>query len=80
MDFVVGDLELSYEALELPADNELAINVYIAEAGSRSEEALRLLGSWAAGARSCRHGPLHERRLTSKPPGGWSATTSVGRR
>ena len=45
---IVGDLELSYEALELPADNGLTINVYTAEAGSRSQEALRLLGSWAA--------------------------------
>lgn len=45
---VVGDLELSYETLELPADNGLAVNVYTAEAGSRTEEALRLLGSWAA--------------------------------
>jgi MmyB-like transcription regulator ligand binding domain len=45
---VVGDLELSYEALELPAENGLTINVYTAEAGSRSQEALRLLGSWAA--------------------------------
>jgi len=45
---IVGDLELSYETLELTADNGLAINVYTVEAGSRSEEALRLLGSWAA--------------------------------
>ncbi len=45
---IVGDLELSYEALELPADNGLTINIYTAEAGSRSEEALRLLGSWTA--------------------------------
>jgi len=45
---LVGDLELSYEALELPADNGITINVYTAEAGSRSQEALLLLGSWAA--------------------------------
>ena len=45
---IVGDLDLSYETLELPADNGLAVNVYTVEPGSRSEEALRLLGSWAA--------------------------------
>jgi hypothetical protein len=30
----VGDLEVSYETLELSADNELAVNVYTAEPGS----------------------------------------------
>ena len=45
---IVGGLELSFETLELPADSGLAVNVYTVEAGSRSEEALRLLGSWAA--------------------------------
>ena len=45
---VVGDLELHFEALELTADSGLAINVYTAEPGSRSEDSLRLLASWAA--------------------------------
>jgi hypothetical protein len=34
--------------LDLPADHGLTIFTYAAEPGSRSEEALKLLGSWAA--------------------------------
>jgi transcriptional regulator with XRE-family HTH domain len=45
---VVGDLDLSFNRLELPADHGLTIFTYAAEPGSRSEEALKLLGSWAA--------------------------------
>ena len=44
---VVGDLSLSYNRLDLPGDNGLTIFTYTAEPGSRSEEALMLLGSWA---------------------------------
>jgi transcriptional regulator with XRE-family HTH domain len=45
---VVGDLSLSLTRLDLPADHGLMIFTYTAEPGSRSEEALKLLGSWAA--------------------------------
>jgi len=45
---VVGDLELSYEVLELSADAGLTVSVYSAEPGSRSQEALDLLASWTA--------------------------------
>ncbi len=45
---VVGDLELTYEAMEFPADPGLAMFVYTAEPGSASEDALKLLASWAA--------------------------------
>jgi len=45
---VVGDLELTYENMELVADPGLTMFVYTAEAGSRSAEALSLLASWAA--------------------------------
>jgi hypothetical protein len=45
---VVGDLELSYEVMELAADTELRLAIFTAEPGSRSEEALNLLASWAA--------------------------------
>jgi len=44
----VGDLTLSYNRLDLAADHGLTIFTYTAEPGSRSEEALNLLGSWAA--------------------------------
>ena len=45
---VVGELSLSYNRLDMPADHGLTIFTYTAEPGSRSEEALKLLGSWAA--------------------------------
>jgi hypothetical protein len=44
---VVGDLSLTYDGMKL-ADPGLTIFTYTAEPGSRSEEALNLLGSWAA--------------------------------
>jgi transcriptional regulator with XRE-family HTH domain len=47
---VVGELSLSLTRLDLPADPGLTIFTYTGEPGSRSEEALKLLGSWAATA------------------------------
>lgn len=47
---VVGELELSYEALELPANPGWTMYAYTAAAGSASEERLKLLASWAATA------------------------------
>lgn len=45
---VVGDLHLSYEVLELPADPGLTLIAFSAEAGTPDDDALRLLSSWAA--------------------------------
>jgi transcriptional regulator with XRE-family HTH domain len=45
---LVGELDLSFEAMELVADPGLTMFVYTVEAGSRSEQALNLLASWAA--------------------------------
>jgi transcriptional regulator with XRE-family HTH domain len=47
---VVGELSLTYIRMDLPADHGLTIFTYAAEPGSRSDEALKLLGSWAATA------------------------------
>jgi len=44
----VGEIELSYEAFELPADPGFMLATYTAEPGSASADALRMLGSWAA--------------------------------
>ena len=44
----VGELHLTYNRLDLAADAELTVFTYTAEPGSRSEKALKLLGSWAA--------------------------------
>jgi transcriptional regulator with XRE-family HTH domain len=45
---VVGELSLSFNRLDLVADPGLTLFTYAAEPGSRSEDALKLLGSWAA--------------------------------
>ena len=45
---VVGDLSLTYEALDLAADAGLRISAYTAGPGSASADALNLLASWAA--------------------------------
>jgi len=45
---LVGELNLTFEAMELVADPGLTMFVYTAEPGSKSEEALHLLGSWTA--------------------------------
>jgi len=47
---IVGDLELTYEAMELSTDTGLTMFAYTAEPGSSSEQGIRLLGSWAATA------------------------------
>jgi transcriptional regulator with XRE-family HTH domain len=45
---VVGELHLSYEVMELPADPGLSLIAFSAEAGSPADDALRFLASWAA--------------------------------
>jgi transcriptional regulator with XRE-family HTH domain len=45
---VVGELNLTFESMELVADPGLTMTVYTAEPGSKSEEALSLLASWTA--------------------------------
>ena len=45
---VVGELNLTFEAMELVADPGLTMFVYTAEPGSKSEQALNLLASWTA--------------------------------
>ncbi len=45
---VVGELSLTFEAMELVADPGLTMFVYTAEPGSKSEQALNLLASWTA--------------------------------
>lgn len=46
----VGELELRYEGLDVVADSDLTIYVYTAEPGTRSAEALALLGTLTATA------------------------------
>nr|EJJ01545.1 helix-turn-helix domain protein [Rhodococcus sp. JVH1] len=48
---VVGDLTLRFEALEVASAAGLTLFGFTASPGSSSEEALRLLSSWAASDR-----------------------------
>ena len=45
---IVGDLELFYEGLDLPADPGWHLYTFTAASGSPSDDRLRLLSSWAA--------------------------------
>ena len=45
---VVGEVDLNFERMDLAADDGLTIFTYTPEPGSRDDEAMRLLGSWAA--------------------------------
>jgi transcriptional regulator with XRE-family HTH domain len=45
---VVGELHLSYEVMDLPADPGLALVAFGADTGTPTDDALRLLASWAA--------------------------------
>jgi len=49
---VVGEVVVAYEGLEMAAEPGLTLTIYSAEPGTPSEEALRLLASWAASAES----------------------------
>jgi transcriptional regulator with XRE-family HTH domain len=59
---IVGDLDLSFEALELPGDPGLRVNVYTAEPGTPSEDALKVLASWVATQRASTEIPLKENK------------------
>ena len=45
---VVGQLDLDFEAMELPSEPGLALNIYTAAAGTPTADALKFLASWAA--------------------------------
>jgi transcriptional regulator with XRE-family HTH domain len=45
---LVGEVTFTYESMELSADPGLTMFVYTVEPGSKSEQALNLLASWAA--------------------------------
>lgn len=45
---VVGDLQLTFESMDLPADPGLALIVYGTEPGSASQDALSMLASYSA--------------------------------
>lgn len=44
----MGQLDLDFEALELPAEPSLTLNVYTAAAETQTHDGLRFLASWLA--------------------------------
>jgi transcriptional regulator with XRE-family HTH domain len=71
---VVGDLHLTYESLDLSADN-LTLVAYGTEPGSDSEEKLRLLASWATTLDIPDRNDRRHGQPSSTPP---STTTQPG--
>jgi len=47
---LVGDLTLTYESMDLTADQNLRLNAYSAQAGSPDQDALNLIASWTTTA------------------------------
>ncbi|HZP53475.1 helix-turn-helix transcriptional regulator [Actinocrinis sp.] len=47
----IGELDLAFEAMPLPADPGLTLTAYHAEPGSPADDALHVLASWSAPAR-----------------------------
>ena len=45
---IVGQLDLDYEALELPSEPGLVLNIYTAAVGTPASDALKILASWVA--------------------------------
>lgn len=45
---VVGSMSLNYETMHFPSENGLTLYAYSAERGSTSDDALKVLASWAA--------------------------------
>ncbi len=56
---VVGDLDLNFEAMELPSQPGLTMLVYTAPQGSSTADSLTLLASWAATADQAGELALH---------------------
>ncbi|WP_394350118.1 hypothetical protein [Streptomonospora sp. PA3] len=60
----VGDIDLSYVAWTTPGAPHQMLVTYLAEPGSKSVEALRILGSMAASYQGAGSGDVHTRPST----------------
>jgi transcriptional regulator with XRE-family HTH domain len=58
---VVGLVDISFDSMSMPADPGLTLTAYSAEPGTRSEDALKLLASWAATLDQAQSSPATER-------------------
>lgn len=70
---VVGLLDLDFEALKLPNEPGLQINVYTAAIGTPTADALRLLASWAASQEGLEAATAVSPQVRLIPPEGTSA-------
>lgn len=58
---VVGNMTLRYDRLSVPDTDDQHLSVYTAESGSRSAEALRLLGDWSLAPAARNEEPSRDR-------------------
>ena len=58
---VVGQLDLDFEAMELPSEPGLQLNIYTAPADTPTADGLKMLASWAAS-----HDDIPSERVSSK--------------
>src|SRR3954453_12187279 len=65
---VVGDLDLTYEAMDLPSEPGLQLLAFSAPPGSPSDDGLRLLATWAATAQLDTPGADTTADHTGSPP------------
>ena len=75
----VGDLTLTFEALDLAADTGLRISAYTAEPGTPSDDALKLLASWAATLDQATNAPTAGRRVSRRAPDASRSQTACPR-
>jgi transcriptional regulator with XRE-family HTH domain len=61
----VGELELNFENLGLPEDQDQTLRIYSARPGSPSADALALLGSLGAGSPTAQTATDHQRRTAA---------------
>ena len=72
---IVGEIELTGDALELPGDG-LTMIAYSAEPGSQAEDQLQLLAAWSATAHSSETNTTGPRAIDRKGHDPWSTDDS----
>ena len=61
----VGELDLNFEAMELPSEPALRLNIYTADPDTPTADGLKLLATWAA-TRSAESAVIHTRATESE--------------
>lgn len=68
---VVGDLEITFQAMELVAENAITLTIYTAKPASPTAERLQLLASWAATDAASTSTGTDALKDTADGPGDW---------